>query len=63
MNLKRKSPSSPQDRSRKAVVHVSELMEQIERMAGIRQRIQDHYYDQPQVLAEIADRLSQRIRE
>jgi hypothetical protein len=63
MNPERKSRPSSRDHSRKAVVHVSELMEQIERMAGIRKKIQDHFYDQPEILADIADRLGKRLRE
>jgi len=44
------------------VIPVSELMKQIEHLTGVRKRINEGYYDRPEVLAEIAEKLSRRLR-
>jgi hypothetical protein len=62
MNPKRESQHSSRDHNHTVVIHVSELMAQIKKLAGIRQRIQDHYYDQPEVLAQIAEQIGRRVR-
>ena len=48
--------------AKRAIVHVSEVMRQIELMSGIRKRITSGYYSRPDVLSEIADQLSRRVK-
>jgi hypothetical protein len=62
MSLKRDLHYDVRPKARHAVINVSELMKQIEIMSGIRARIRDGYYDQPEVLSEIAAQLSRRVK-
>jgi hypothetical protein len=60
MSLKRdlKYNAPPPNRS---LVPVRDLMLQVELVAGIRRRIRNGYYTRPDVLADIARQLRERI--
>jgi hypothetical protein len=61
MSLKRDLHHNTGPSAAKNVIHVGELMKQIELMSGIRKRIRDGYYDRPDVLFQIADQLRHRL--
>ena len=63
MNLKREIHYPSKPAARRAVVHVNDLIKEIELMTGIRQRIRERYYDRPDVLAQIGERIRQRLKE
>jgi hypothetical protein len=63
MSLKREIHYSSPSVSRRAVVHVSDLMKEIELIAGVRRRIRERYYDRPEVLAEISERIRERLKD
>ncbi|RPH93416.1 hypothetical protein EHM69_10355 [candidate division KSB1 bacterium] len=63
MSLKREMNFPKDPRTPRRAIPVSRLMKQIELMTGIRQRIRDGYYDQNDVLAEIADKIRDRLKE
>jgi hypothetical protein len=62
MSLKRDLNHDTRPSAKRAVVHVSEVMRQIELMSGIRERIHSGYYSRPDVLSEIAEQLSRRVK-
>jgi hypothetical protein len=61
MSSMRELPDHTRPTARRAVIHVSELMQQIERMSQIRKRVLEGYYNRPDILSEIAGQLSQRL--
>jgi hypothetical protein len=42
---------------------VNDLIKEIELLTGIRKRIRERYYDRPEVLAEIGERIRGRLQE
>ena len=62
MSLKRDLNYSTRPTAKRVVVHVSEVKAQIELMSGIRKRISTGFYNRPDVLSEIAEQLSRRVR-
>jgi hypothetical protein len=61
------SPSPPYKKNRDhhppgGVIRVRDLMKRLERMAGARQRMEEGFYDAPQVLREIAEKLQHRLQ-
>jgi hypothetical protein len=62
MSLRREIHYSPPSASRRAVVQVSDLMKEIELIAGVRRRIRERYYERPEVLAEIGERIRERLK-
>jgi hypothetical protein len=63
MSLKNDLHYPDQSPAGRTVIQLADLKKQIELMAGVRHRIKSGYYDQPNVLTVIANRLSQRIKE
>ncbi len=61
MSLKRELNYSTGPTPKPAVVHVSEVMKQIEVLSSIRKRIREGYYDRPEILSQIAEQLSRRV--
>lgn len=62
MSLKREIHYPSKPAARRAVVHVNELIKEIELLTGIRKRIREHYYDRPDVLVEISERIRRRLK-
>ena len=60
MSLKRDLNYSTGPTAQRAVIHVSDLMRQIELMSGIRKRIREGYYNRSDILSEVADQLRRR---
>jgi hypothetical protein len=63
MSLKREIHYPSQPAARRAVVHVNDLIKEIELLTGIRKRIRERYYDRPEVLVEIGERIRGRLKE
>jgi hypothetical protein len=61
MNLKRDLQYQGNPAPEHNVIRVGELMKQIELLAGIRKRVQEGYYERPDVLEEIAEALTRRL--
>ena len=59
-NSKKNSQTDPQ--AKPIVVRVGDLMKQITRLTDIRRKVQEGYYDRPEVLAEIADEIRFRLK-
>lgn len=62
MSLKREIHYPSKSAIRRAVVHVNELIKEIELITGIRKRIRERYYDRPDVLTEISERIRERLK-
>jgi hypothetical protein len=62
MSLKREIHYPSKPAVRRAVVHVNELIKEIELITGIRKRIREHYYERPDVLVEIGERIRERLK-
>jgi hypothetical protein len=62
MSLKRDLHYDTRPTATRAVVHVSDVMQQIELMSGIRKRIREGYYNRPDILSEIAQQLRRRVK-
>ncbi|HEY3295860.1 MAG TPA: hypothetical protein VGL38_10510 [bacterium] len=62
MSLKRDLHYDTGPTTARTVVHVSEVMRQIELMSGIRKRIREGYYNRPDILTEVAEQLSRRVK-
>ncbi|MDD5088124.1 MAG: hypothetical protein PHI18_04935 [bacterium] len=50
-------------REKSHVIPVSDLLKQIEQLADIRRRVRDGYYNRTEVLARIARRIREPIKE
>jgi hypothetical protein len=62
MSLKRDIKFPSPAAVRRAVVHVNELIREIELITGIRKRIRERYYERPEVLLEIGERMRERLK-
>lgn len=62
MSLKRDLHYDIRPTATRAVVHVSEVVRQIELMSGIRRRIREGYYNRTDILSEIAEQLRRRVK-
>ena len=63
MSLKREIHYPSKPAAQRAVVHVNDLIKEIELLTGIRKRIRERYYDRPEVLVEIGERIRGRLKE
>jgi hypothetical protein len=63
MSLKREIHYPSMPTPPRAVVHVNERLKEIELLTGIRKRIRERHYDHPEVLAEIGERIRERLQE
>ncbi|MBU0507732.1 hypothetical protein KKH27_02690 [bacterium] len=61
MSRRRKSTHREESSSEPNVVHVTDLLKQIERTAGIRRKVRNGFYDRPDILAEIARQIRSRL--
>jgi hypothetical protein len=62
MNLKRQKNLTTEPPKGRALIRAADLLKQVELLAGIRQRIHEGYYDQPEVLASIAEKIEHRLK-
>ncbi|MFZ5432381.1 MAG: hypothetical protein ACOZB3_01280 [Calditrichota bacterium] len=63
MKQNRKTDQQPDVPNEPIVVHVGELMKQIARLADIRRKVNEGYYDRPEVLADIAEEIHHRLKQ
>jgi hypothetical protein len=63
MNPKRDKKFSSEHPNDRTSVRAADLLKQVELLAGIRKRIREGFYDRPEVLAQIALRIEQRLKD